>query len=60
MNICLVGTGYVGLATAACLSEIGNQVHCIDANPDIIAQLEEGLMGALFVSNCLTRTTPAI
>jgi UDPglucose 6-dehydrogenase len=42
MNVCIVGTGYVGLVAAACLAEMGNNVHCVDANPDIIEQLNNG------------------
>ena len=42
MNICIIGTGYVGLVAAACLAEMGNDVVCIDVNPDIIDQLKAG------------------
>ena len=42
MNICIVGTGYVGLVAAACLAEMGNDVYCIDVNADIIEQLKDG------------------
>ncbi len=42
MNICIVGTGYVGLVAAACLSEMGNNVVCVDVNADIITQLQAG------------------
>ncbi|MBT8341906.1 MAG: UDP-glucose/GDP-mannose dehydrogenase family protein [Desulfatitalea sp.] len=42
MNICVVGTGYVGLVAAACLAEMGNDVHCIDVNPEIIDRLNAG------------------
>ena len=42
MNICIVGTGYVGLVTAACLSEMGNDVCCIDTNAAIVDQLNNG------------------
>lgn len=30
MNISIVGTGYVGLVTGVCLSEVGHNVTCID------------------------------
>ena len=42
MNICIVGTGYVGLVAAACLAEMGNDVTCIDINPDVIDLLNSG------------------
>ena len=42
MNVCIVGTGYVGLVAAACYAEMGNDVYCIDVNPDIIKSLQEG------------------
>ena len=30
MNICVVGTGYVGLVTGTCFAEKGNKVCCVD------------------------------
>ena len=42
MEICIVGTGYVGLVTAACLAETGNNVHCVDVDARIVADLNEG------------------
>ena len=42
MNICIVGTGYVGLVTAACFAEMGNDVCCIDVDPAIIDRLRSG------------------
>ncbi len=42
MNVCIVGTGYVGLVAAACLAEMGNDVVCIDVNQDIINSLKQG------------------
>jgi UDPglucose 6-dehydrogenase len=42
MNICIIGTGYVGLVAAACLAEMGNDVVCIDLNPKIIDRLKAG------------------
>lgn len=42
MNICIVGTGYVGLVTAACFAEMGNDVCCIDVDPVIIDRLGSG------------------
>lgn len=42
MNICIVGTGYVGLVTAACFAEMGNHVSCVDVNQGIIDELKKG------------------
>ncbi len=42
MNICIVGTGYVGLVTAACFAEMGNDVCCIDIDSAIIDRLRSG------------------
>lgn len=42
MNISIIGTGYVGLVTGACLADIGNNVFCLDVDPRKIATLNEG------------------
>ncbi len=42
MNLCIVGTGYVGLVSAACFSETGNMVTCVDVNPDVVERLKAG------------------
>ncbi len=42
MNVAIVGTGYVGLVTGVCLAERGNQVHCVDNNPEIVERLRGG------------------
>lgn len=42
MEISVVGTGYVGLVTGVCLSEIGHSVTCIDVNEEKIKLLSEG------------------
>lgn len=42
MKVTVVGTGYVGLVTGACLSEMGNHVVCLDVDPEKIRVLNEG------------------
>lgn len=42
MKVGIVGTGYVGSVTGACLAEKGNEVVCMDANPDKVALLQSG------------------
>lgn len=42
MKITVVGTGYVGLVSGACLAEMGNDVLCLDLDPEKIRVLEEG------------------
>jgi len=42
MKITVVGTGYVGLVSGACLAEVGNDVLCLDLNPEKIRVLKEG------------------
>ncbi len=42
MNICIVGTGYVGLVTAACFAEMGNNICCVDVSPKVVETLKSG------------------
>ncbi len=42
MRVCMIGTGYVGLVTGACLAEQGNHVWCVDVDEDKIARLNAG------------------
>ena len=42
MKVTVVGTGYVGLVTGACLAEMGNHVVCLDVDAQKIRVLEEG------------------
>ncbi|MBY0467392.1 MAG: UDP-glucose/GDP-mannose dehydrogenase family protein [Burkholderiaceae bacterium] len=42
MKITIIGTGYVGLVTGACLAEMGNHVMCLDVDAAKIKILEDG------------------
>ncbi|MEW5818506.1 MAG: nucleotide sugar dehydrogenase, partial [Spirochaetota bacterium] len=42
MNICVIGTGYVGLVTGACFAENGSDVICVDIDEQKIAGLRQG------------------
>ncbi len=42
MKITIIGTGYVGLVTGACLAELGNDVFCLDVDPRKIDMLNNG------------------
>jgi UDPglucose 6-dehydrogenase len=42
MKITVVGTGYVGLVSGACMADVGNDVLCLDVDPAKIAVLESG------------------
>lgn len=42
MNICMLGAGYVGLVSAACFSEFGWQVTCIDKDREKVDRLRNG------------------
>ena len=41
-HIAVIGTGYVGLVTGACLAELGNNVVCIDTDEEKVASLQTG------------------
>lgn len=44
MKIAMVGTGYVGLVTGTCFSEMGNDVICVDVDAKKIAKFESGVL----------------
>lgn len=43
-NICVIGSGYVGLVTATCFADLGNRVVTVDIDERKIARLEQGIM----------------
>ncbi len=42
MRVCVIGTGYVGLVTGACLSHAGHEVICIDNNEEKVKLMQSG------------------
>ena len=44
MNICIVGSGHIGLVTGACLADLGNRVICMDDDERKIAVLKDGII----------------
>ena len=41
MNVTIVGTGYVGLVTGACLAELGNNVTCVDIDKSKVEMINK-------------------
>ena len=42
MKLCMIGTGYVGLVSGVCFSDLGNDVICVDKDNDKINNLKNG------------------
>ncbi|MFL2897699.1 MAG: UDP-glucose dehydrogenase family protein [Candidatus Pelagibacter sp.] len=42
MNLCMIGTGYVGLVSGVCFSDLGNNVICVDRDQEKINFLKKG------------------
>ena len=43
-TICVIGTGYVGLVTGTCFSDMGNRVTCVDIIPEKVERLKQGVL----------------
>ena len=44
MKLCMIGTGYVGLVSGVCFSDIGNTVYCVDKDQKKIDLLNKGII----------------
>jgi len=44
MKLCMIGTGYVGLVSGVCFSDLGNDVICVDKDLDKINNLKQGII----------------
>ena len=42
MKLCMIGTGYVGLVSGVCFSDVGNKVYCVDKDQNKIDSLKKG------------------
>jgi len=42
MKLCMIGTGYVGLVSGVCFSDLGNEVICVDKDKNKIDNLKQG------------------
>ena len=44
MKLCMIGTGYVGLVSGVCFSDLGNDVICVDKDLNKINRLKNGII----------------
>ena len=44
MKLCMIGTGYVGLVSGVCFSDLGNDVVCVDKDENKIDKLKKGII----------------
>ena len=44
MKLCMIGTGYVGLVSGVCFSDLGNTVYCVDKDKKKIQSLNNGII----------------
>jgi len=44
MKLCMIGTGYVGLVSGVCFSDLGNEVICVDRDQKKVENLKKGII----------------
>jgi len=44
MKLCMIGTGYVGLVSGTCFSDLGNDVICVDRDKEKVNNLKKGII----------------
>ena len=44
MKLCMIGTGYVGLVSGVCFSDLGNEVICVDKDSNKVENLKNGII----------------
>ena len=44
MKLCMIGTGYVGLVSGVCFSDLGNDVICVDRDLEKVEKLKKGII----------------
>ena len=44
MKLCMIGTGYVGLVSGVCFSDLGNEVICVDRDLKKVEDLKNGII----------------
>ena len=57
MKLCMIGTGYVGLVSGVCFSDLGNTVYCVDNNIEKINALNKGISIGLTKTSAMGKKT---